>query len=99
MVQCNVGKFDNLILDFSLTHPQCGVSKVLPSGSWKFCSLARITAAKDQKHAISYEQGNHAYLSLTADTYSKISNDFVQFLWMVANSASQFHSRFTMEVP
>ncbi len=38
--------------------------------------------------AISYEQGNHAYLSLTADTYGKISEDFVRFIWMVATSAS-----------
>ena len=34
------------------------------------------------------EQSNHAFLSLTADTYGKVSDDFVRFLWMVSNTAS-----------
>jgi hypothetical protein len=32
----------------------------------------------DTKHCIPYEQGRHAYLSLMADTYGKISDDFVR---------------------
>jgi hypothetical protein len=57
--------------------------------AWRPCSPhAHLTKSKDNKHAISYEQGQHAYLSLTADTYGKISEDFVHFIWMVATSAS-----------
>jgi hypothetical protein len=37
---------------------------------------------------IPYEQAKHAILSLMADTYGKLSDDFVRFLWMLANSAS-----------
>ncbi len=33
-------------------------------------------------------QANHAFLSLTADAYGKLSDDFVRFLWMLAISAS-----------
>jgi hypothetical protein len=51
-------------------------------------NVAHLSKSKDYKHAISYEQGQHAYLSLTADTYSKIPEDFVRFIWMVATSAS-----------
>ena len=43
---------------------------------------------KDHKHAIHYEQTNHAFFSLVADTYNKLSDDFVRFIWMVANSAA-----------
>ncbi len=35
-----------------------------------------------------FEQAQHAFLSLTADTYGKISDDFVCFLWMMATAAS-----------
>jgi hypothetical protein len=37
---------------------------------------------KIKKHALSYEQAQHAFLSLTADTYGKISDDSVRFLWI-----------------
>ncbi len=38
------------------------------------------------------EQAQHAFLSLTANTYSKISDNFVCFLWMMATAAStNFH--------
>jgi hypothetical protein len=43
---------------------------------------------KDKKHALPYEQAQHAFLSPTADTYGKISDDFVRFLWMMATAAS-----------
>ncbi len=43
---------------------------------------------KTWKHALPYEQAQHAFLSLTADTYGKISDDFVRFLWMMATAAS-----------
>jgi hypothetical protein len=47
---------------------------------------------KDKKHALPYEQAQHgvehAFLSLTANTYGKISDDFVRFLWMIAIAAS-----------
>jgi hypothetical protein len=88
MVQCQLGRFQDLILDFSLTHPRYGASKLHPAGQWKLHGLDSVTRSKDNKHAISYEQGHHAYLSLTADTYGKISEDFVRFIWMVATSAS-----------
>ncbi len=87
LVQCQVGRFQDLIVDFSLTHPRYGASKLHPAGQWKPSGLAHLTRSKDNKHAISYEQGQHAYLSLTADTYGKISEDFVCFIWMVATSA------------
>jgi hypothetical protein len=88
LVECQIGRFQDLILDFSLTHPRYGASKLHPPGQWKPDGLAHLTKSKDNKHAISYEQGQHAYLSLTADTYGKISEDFVRFIWMVATSAS-----------
>ena len=47
---------------------------------------------KDNKHAIAYENANHTFLSLTADTYGKILEDFVRFLWMMANSAAVANS-------
>jgi hypothetical protein len=84
----SVGRFQDLILDFSLTHPRYCASKLHPAGQWKLHCLDSVTRSKDNKHAISYEQGHHAYLSLTADTYCKISEDFVRFIWMVATSAS-----------
>ena len=43
---------------------------------------------KTKKHALPYEQAQHAYLSLTVDTYGKNSDDFVRFLWMMATAAS-----------
>jgi hypothetical protein len=48
---------------------------------------------KMQKHALprAYKQAQHAFLSLTADTYycdDKISDDFVRCLWMMATAAS-----------
>jgi hypothetical protein len=43
---------------------------------------------KTKKHALPYEQAQHAYLSLTVDTYGKNSGDFVRFLWMMATAAS-----------
>jgi hypothetical protein len=87
MVQCQLGSFQDLILDFSLTHPRYSASKLHPAGQWKLHGLDCVTRSKDNKHAISYEQGHHAYLSLTADTYGKISEGFVHFIWMVATSA------------
>jgi hypothetical protein len=48
----------------------------------------RNQTLSDTTHAIPCEQANHAFLSLTADTYGKLSDDFVRFLWMLANSAS-----------
>jgi hypothetical protein len=50
--------------------------------------LGMANNKKIKKHALPYEQAQHAFLSLTADTYSKISNDFVRFLWMMATAAS-----------
>jgi hypothetical protein len=88
LVQCKLGRFEDLVLDFSLTHPRSGASKLHPIGDWKPDALDRTRKAKDKKHAISYEQGNHAFLSLVADTYGKISDDFVRFVWMVATAAS-----------
>jgi hypothetical protein len=39
------------------------------------------------KHDLHYEQAQHATLSLRADTYGKISDDFVLFLWMMPTAA------------
>jgi hypothetical protein len=50
--------------------------------------LGTANNKKIRKHALSYEQAQHAFLSLTADTYGKISDDFVRFLWMMATAAS-----------
>ncbi len=62
------------IIFIPLTHPRYGASKLHPAGQWKLHGLDSVTRSKDNKHAISYEQGHHAYLSLTAaDTYGKIS--------------------------
>ena len=88
LVQCKVAPFPDLVLDFSLTHPRTGASNLHPIGSWKPDALANADKAKSRKHAVSYEQSNHAFLSLTADTYGKVSDDFVRFLWLVANTAS-----------
>ena len=88
LVQCKLGRFEDLVLDFSLTHPRSGTSKLHPIGAWKPDALGHTLKNKDRKHAISYEQGNHAFLSLVADTYGKLSDDFVRFIWMVANAAS-----------
>ncbi len=90
LVQCPVGHFPDLVLDFSLIHPRTGSSARLPTGTWKPQALANATHDnhKTAKHAISYEQTNHAFLSLIANTYGQISNDFVRFLWVVATAAS-----------
>jgi len=88
LVQCKLGCFQDLVLDFSLTHQRSGASKIHPIGDWKPDALKLALKHKDKKHGISYEQGNHAFLSLVADTYGKISDDFVRFIWMVANAAS-----------
>jgi hypothetical protein len=94
LVQCKVAHFEDLVLDFSLTHPRSGSSTLHPVGPWKPDALANLTQSKNRKHAIPHEQANHAFLSLTADTYGKLSDDFVRFLWMLANSAST-NSRFS----
>ncbi len=56
---------------------------------------AKLPQFKNRKHAIPYEQANHAFLSPrpTVDTYGKLSDGFVRFLWMLANYASTNHSR------
>ncbi len=87
LLQCKVGRFEDVVLDFSLTHPRSGSSNLHPFGEWKPDTVARTAKRKDIKHTIHYEQANHAFLSLTADTYGKISDDFVRFICMVANSA------------
>jgi hypothetical protein len=51
-------------------------------------ALANCIQSENRKHAIPYEQADHAFLSLIPDTYGKLSDDFVRFLWMLANSAS-----------
>jgi hypothetical protein len=38
--------------------------------------------------AIPWEQANDAFLFLTADTYRKLSDDLVRFLWTLASSVS-----------
>lgn len=43
---------------------------------------------KNNKHSIPYEQGNHAFVSLIADTFGLLSEDFIRFVWMMANSAT-----------
>ena len=88
LVQCKIGRFEDLVLDFSLTHPRSGVSKLHPVGDWKPGALDKTLHNKDRKHGIAYEQGNHAFLSLVADTYGKLSEDSVCFIWMLANAAS-----------
>ncbi len=35
MVQCQLGSFQDLILDLSLTHPRYGASKLHLLGQWK----------------------------------------------------------------
>ena len=93
LVQCQVGPFEKLVLDFSLTHPRSGRSRLHPIGQWKPDAVAHTARRKDAKHAIQYEQTQHAFLSLTADTYGKLSEDFVRFIWMVANTAASANSR------
>ena len=88
LVDCKVAPFSDLVLDFTLTHPRTGSSNKYPIGSWKPDALGTANNKKIKKHALSYEQAQHAFLSLTADTYGKISDDFVRFLWMMANAAS-----------
>jgi hypothetical protein len=48
----------------------------------KFFSESGNSQGYNTRYFESYEQGNHAYLSLIADTYC----EFVWFLWMVANA-------------
>jgi len=43
-------------------------------------ALANRIQSENRKHAIPYEQADHAFLSLMADTYGKLSDDFVRFL-------------------
>jgi hypothetical protein len=88
LVQCKVAHFEDLVLDFSVTHPRSGSSTLHPVGSWKLMLSPISLSLKTENAAIPYEQANHAFLSLTADTYGKLSDDFVRFLWMLANSAS-----------
>ena len=76
LVLGKTGRFQDLVLYFSMTHPRSGASKLHPIGDWKPDALNHTVKIKDGKHAISlfsYEQGNHAFLSLVADTYGKIS--------------------------
>ncbi len=96
-MDCKVAPFSDLVLDcrdrdrdrdFTLTHPRTGSSNKYPIGSWKPDALGMANNKKTKKHALPYEQAQHAFLSLTADTYSKISDDFVRFLWMMATAAS-----------
>jgi len=87
-VNCTIGHFEKLVLDFSLVHPRNGASQKYPAGRWKPDSVAQASTRKNAKHAIPYEQGNLAFLSLTADTYGKLSDDFIRFIWMLANQAS-----------
>ncbi len=86
------------VLDFTLTHPRTGSSNKHPIGSWKPEALTTANNKKMKKHVIPYEQAHHAFLSLTADTYGKISDDFVRFLWMMANTAST-NSRLSQPSP
>ncbi len=88
LVDCKVAPFSDLVLDFTLTHPRTGSSNKYPIGSWKPDALGMANSKETKKHALSYEQAQHAFLSLTADTYGKISDDFVRFLWMMATAAS-----------
>jgi hypothetical protein len=55
MEQCQLGRFQDLILDFSLTHPRYGASKLHLAGQWKLHGLHSVTRSKDyrDKHAIS----------------------------------------------
>jgi hypothetical protein len=55
--------------------------------SWKPDSLANLTQSKNRKHAIPSAQANHAFLSLKADTFGKLSDDFVRFHLLLSNSA------------
>ena len=88
LVQCKVGPYEDLVLDFSLTHPRTGASRQHPNGQWKAHAVATTERTKNAKHGISYAQGNHAFLSLIAETYGTISDEFVRFIWLVANYAS-----------
>ncbi len=88
LVDCKVTPFTNLVLDFTLTHPQTGSTDKYHIGSWKPDTLDMANNKKIKKCTFPYEQAQHPFLSLTADTYSRISNDFVRFLWMMATSAS-----------
>ena len=87
-MQCTLGRFEDLVLDFSLTHPRSCASKLHPMGNWNLDALGSTLKNKDRKHGIAYEQGNRVFLSLVADTYAKLSDDFVHFIWMLANAAS-----------
>jgi len=88
IVQCKVAHYKDLVLDYSFAHPRTGSSTLHPVGSWKPDALTNLTQSKNSKHANPYEQANHAFWSLTADAHGKLSDDFVRFLWMLADSAS-----------
>jgi hypothetical protein len=62
LVQCKLAHFEDLVLDFSLTHPRTGFSTLHLVGSWKPDALANLTQSKNRKHAIPYEQADHAFL-------------------------------------
>ena len=80
VVQRTIGHYDKLVLDFSMTHPRVGNSKIHAQGTWKSKAVESASTRKDAKHAIQYEQSSCAFLSLTADTYGRLSEDFVRFL-------------------
>ena len=44
LVQCKLGRFEDLVLDFSLTHPRSGTSKLHPD------ALGHTLKNKDRKH-------------------------------------------------
>jgi len=88
LAKCKVAHHKDLDLDFFSTHPRTCSSTLRSLGSWKPDALANLTQCKNRKHRVLYEQANHASWSLTADTYGKVSVDFVRYLWMLANSAS-----------
>jgi hypothetical protein len=69
-----------------LTGARCGVCKLHAVGDWKPDALSHELKSQDSKHATSHEQGNHALVSLVADTYGKMADDLVRFMWMVANA-------------
>jgi hypothetical protein len=84
LAKCKVAHHKDLDLDFSLTHPRTCSSTLRPVSSWKPDALANLTQSKNRKHAVLYEQANHAF----CPSRGKLSVDFVRFLWMLANSAS-----------
>jgi hypothetical protein len=86
LVQCKVEYHEDLVLDFSLTHPQSGFSTLHPVGSWKPDAHANLSQSKNRRHAIPYEQANHVFLSLTADTNSPTT--LCAFFGWLADSAS-----------